>query len=295
MHDCGAAQEQLIDLIFEELDAPTAARLRDEVESCPSCRAEFRAMAQSMRAFDQAAERVAPAEGYWPGYEARLRARLAEDPPSGLWARLTGWMSGFALPSAPVSFAAAAVVALALLLGGWWWMRQPRKTSETPAIAQSDVKKIPPSPAPPRNIAKEPVRKPLPRQRRAPVAPAERNDEIAAMAIFPTDAARHFEKAQLLLRAVRNADVEMAYEKQQSRRLLYQNILLRRDAEARGNLPAENVLGALEPLLLDIANLPDRPSPDAVREIRERIARQEMIAVLQTYATPPASFASGQE
>ena len=135
--------------------------------------------------------------------------------------------------------------------------------------------------------------------RRAVAAPAGREEDPAAGSRFPLDPARHFEMAQLLLRAVRNADGEaageLAYEKRQSRRLLTQNILLRRDAETKGNLPAEEMLGALEPLLLDIANLPDRPAPDALREIRERIARQEMIAALQPYAAPATAFAPGQQ
>lgn len=303
MHDCRTAQEQLLDLIFEELGAAESRRLRDEIDLCPSCRAEYRAMSQSMKTFEQVAERVAPAEGFWPGYEARLRARLAEEASPGLWSRLMGWLGGFTLLPAPVSLAAAAAL-LALLLGGWWWMRQPGKAGEAPVIAGPGGKEIPPSPAPaPRNdLAKEGgnLPGPAPRPRRPIKARAGnpvRNEDVAAqfqpavsaLPFFTADATRHFEKAQLLLRAVRNADdgkasIDLTYEKRQSRGLLYQNILFRRDAEAKGNLPAEDVLGALEPLLLDIANLPDKPSRDDVREIKERIARQEMIAVLQPYA-----------
>jgi hypothetical protein len=65
-------------------------------------------------------------------------------------------------------------------------------------------------------------------------------------------------------------------------------MLLRRDAEAKGNLPAEELLGSLEPLLLDIANLGDRPAPDEIGAIRERLQNKEIIARLQVYAAPPA-------
>src|SRR5262249_53197868 len=99
--------------------------------------------------------------------------------------------------------------------------------------------------------------------------------------------ASHFEKAQLLLRSFRNARaegksaaVDLAYEKRQAGKLVYDNILLRREAEAKGNLPVEEALNSLEPLLLDIANLPDRPSRGEVQAIRERIQKQEIIATL---------------
>jgi hypothetical protein len=105
---------------------------------------------------------------------------------------------------------------------------------------------------------------------------------------------RHFERAQVLLRSFRNSDesvdstnFDVARERRRSKSLLYENILLRRDAETSGNLPAEEVLGSLEPILLDIANLPEEPSRDEVRSIKERMQRQEIIGVLQVYSAAP--------
>ena len=115
---------------------------------------------------------------------------------------------------------------------------------------------------------------------------------VAANSLFNPETTKHFEKAQLLLRSFRNikgsGGTELAYEKQLSRRLLYQNILLRRSAEMRGNLPAEETLNNLEPILLDIANLPEKPSPAELSGIKERLQRKEMIAALQIYSVQPA-------
>ncbi len=123
--------------------------------------------------------------------------------------------------------------------------------------------------------------------------PAEWLAGTTEAGIFDAGMVRHFEKAQMLLRSFRNSDTstegfaaDLAHEKRQSKSLLYQNILLRRDAESSGNLPAEEVLGSLEPVLLDIANLPDRPSPDEVRSIKDRIHKKEIIGVLQVYSAP---------
>jgi hypothetical protein len=49
------------------------------------------------------------------------------------------------------------------------------------------------------------------------------------------------------------------------------------------------LLGSLEPFLLDIANLPDRPSNDDVRSIKERMHKKEIVAALQIYSAPTLS------
>jgi hypothetical protein len=110
------------------------------------------------------------------------------------------------------------------------------------------------------------------------------------------ETARHIERAQLLLRAFRNSrdtssqpEPDLSYERQRSLGLLSTNILLRRDAEAKGNLPVEELLGSLEPFLLDIANLPDRPSNEDVRSIKERMHKKEIVSALQVYSAPTLS------
>lgn len=105
------------------------------------------------------------------------------------------------------------------------------------------------------------------------------------------DVARHIEKALLLLRSFRNVRLaetshapDISYEKEQARKLLYQNIVLRREAASQGNQPAEKMLSALEPILLDIANLPDHPTNGEVRSIAQRMKKKEIIAALQVHS-----------
>jgi hypothetical protein len=103
---------------------------------------------------------------------------------------------------------------------------------------------------------------------------------------------RHVEQAQLLLRSFRNSRLardkrgasDLAYDRQRSQKLLYRNIVLRREAASKGDLPVEKVLSSLEPILIDIANLPDRPARDDVRVIRERMQRKNIVAMLQISA-----------
>jgi hypothetical protein len=131
--------------------------------------------------------------------------------------------------------------------------------------------------------------------------PAPRASEVAMVQpiVIPfvdIETSKHIERAQMLLRSFRNMDdadnerdAGIAYEKQQSRGLLYQNIVLRRDAEAKGNMPVEDLLGSLEPFLIDIANLPEKPSKDDVTAIKERMQKKEIVSALQIYSAPTLS------
>lgn len=105
---------------------------------------------------------------------------------------------------------------------------------------------------------------------------------------FDFDISRHAERAQMLLRSFRNMQTEgsnhatdVSYEKEQSRKLLYQNIALRRNAEGRRDEPARELLDTLEPILLDIANLPNKAKARDVRSIEQRMEKKEIVAALQ--------------
>jgi hypothetical protein len=107
---------------------------------------------------------------------------------------------------------------------------------------------------------------------------------------FDFEIVRHSERAQMLLRSFRNLrltasnrPLDVSYEKGQSRKLLYQNIALRRDAAARGDEATAELLDTLEPILLDIAHLPDRAKPQDVRSIEQRMEKKEIVAALQVH------------
>jgi len=104
------------------------------------------------------------------------------------------------------------------------------------------------------------------------------------------DTAKHIEETQNLLRSIRNVDVndgdreiDVTYDKAVSRRLLNENIVLRRDAEMKAKFPAKALLSDLEPFLIDIANLPDQAKPEEVRAIKERVQKTEIVAALIGY------------
>jgi hypothetical protein len=109
--------------------------------------------------------------------------------------------------------------------------------------------------------------------------------------LFDLETAHHIEQTELLLRSFMNTKVDtgvdatqIAYEKRRSRELLDRNVMLRLGAEAKGNFPTEDVLGTVEPYLLDIANLKEGAAPAEVRAIQERLQKREIVADLQLYA-----------
>ncbi|HEX8920469.1 MAG TPA: hypothetical protein VF766_03260, partial [Pyrinomonadaceae bacterium] len=109
-----------------------------------------------------------------------------------------------------------------------------------------------------------------------------------AVGDFDFEVARHAERAELLLRSFRNVrlpastrSLDVSYERANARKLLYQNIALRRDAAERRDQPTTEILNQLEPILLDIANLPERARARDVRSIERRMQKKEIVATLQ--------------
>ena len=100
--------------------------------------------------------------------------------------------------------------------------------------------------------------------------------------------ARHLEQSELLLRAFRNVrstkagqTPEIRYERQRAQRLLYQNMLVRREADEKGDVQVSTLLSSLEPILLDIANLSDKPRNEEVVAIKDRVERKSLVPLLQ--------------
>jgi hypothetical protein len=131
--------------------------------------------------------------------------------------------------------------------------------------------------------------KPLPQlQNAAPPNYAVVNGSEGANAAMIMEAASHFEQSELLLRAFRNLrptrggrTPEIAYERRRAQQLLYRNIMLRREADSDGDVQVATLLGSLEPILLDIANLRDKPGNSEVQIIKERVERTSLVPLLQ--------------
>ena len=178
-----------------------------------------------------------------------------------------------------------------------------QSSPENASIRNPESKPTPVAPAP----SPTPQRSPAPKVpvRPRPNAPSEPNfatnrpqsnkpSILANVRASDTQTltAMHLEKSELLLRAFRNlrpddqnTTADVTYERKQAQQLILQNMMLRREADSSGDVQVASLLENLEPILLDIANLPKKPDADDIRVINERVERKNIVALLQVNST----------
>ena len=265
--------EETLNLLEEYLDGELHAEDQTQVSehliTCASCARESAALAAEQELFARYDREIEVSPAVWAGIEERI-IPVAES--SYAW-----WMK------------IAAVVILSIGLGSVYMLNQHQVTPATPAeqtqqtFARFDL------PKPPKETQIKPHRK---RITPAPVRdnPGVLSSDLATLDIDDQDTAKHLEQTQNLLRSIRNVtvsdgdeEIDVTYDKALSQRLLNENVVLRRDAEMKAKFPTKTLLADLEPLLIDIANLPDHARPEEVRAIKERVDKTEIVAALIDY------------
>ena len=73
MHNCNETGERLTELLLDG-----DARAEELLDHCAECRAEFAALAATLRMTTRLRETVTPSESYWTSYHAQLRQKLTE-------------------------------------------------------------------------------------------------------------------------------------------------------------------------------------------------------------------------
>lgn len=297
--NCGFT-EKISSLIDGELPVAEAGEVERHLLTCLQCqeaRADFLNLRSQISNFEAS---LTPAVQN-RALEKILAAGRSKPATSG--SRFTwGWNWGYGA----VALASIAIVALII---GWNVYRRPEEVAvQIPAAVPSPT--VEPSPEAKPSPEAEPQQKPETPRRQQPsprrVREPKPGEQFAVIpdnvrpvvpeATRPADAqtmtALHFEKAETLLRAFRNvrldepdAAAEVRYERNRAKQLIYQNMMLRREADASGDVQIASLLDSLEPILLDIANLPDKPDDDTVRVIRERVERKNIVALLQVNST----------
>lgn len=305
---CEVCIKLLEEYVDGELAAPEAAAMSDHLLACAGCANELDTLTTEQEMYARYDRGLEISPSMWGIIAERTTApdRVVD---SATRFRLRDW---FLLPSFGWSFAGAmAVLLVALLIGVAYQRARWQSTAPNPAQAKSPEdagttggqqvvkEKMPaPNPGPTQELARDhsSVKTPSAAGSRQPKKPgtANRSDvldsEVALLDAEEQDTQRHLEQAENLLRSVRNIqvsvdelEVDVSYEKALSRRLLNENVVLRRDAEMSGKFPTKTLLSDLEPFLIDIANLPDKASPDDLRVIKERVQKTEIVADLRSY------------
>jgi hypothetical protein len=273
--------EVCTELLEEYLDGELAPHDREEVDAhlfaCIECSESFAALTAEQDLFAR--------------YDREIEV------PPFLWTRIAAhtntakrtWLGSLFGKTAIAG--AIAVLLIALAVGLVYKSSKPK----APAPAVASTPSITPSPDPVRK-AVESVAQKRRKKVRPPIihTPIDQSDvlssDLSYLDMDEQDTALHIEQSKILLRSIKNVqisdtdeEIDVTYDKALSRRLLNENVVLRRDAEMKAKYPTKTLLADLEPFLIDIANLPDRARPQDVREIKERVQKTEIVAALLDY------------
>ena len=289
--------EKISSLIDGELSTAEAREVERHLIGCNECqevRADFLNLRSQIAGFETSLE---------PAVQNRALKKILSTP------RRTP-ARGFAWGFGTQAAAFATLVIVAAIIGFLIYKNSSTPTNDKHLAVQT------PSPVPTATVQPEPEASPSPNKgdeqtapRRSP-SPAPRKplvrepkpgEQFAAIPSTPdpvrsadtqTMTALHFEKSETLLVAFRNVrfnepgtESEVAYERKRAQQLVLQNMMLRRQADAAGDVQISSLLESLEPILIDISNLPDKPDKDAVRVIRQRVERKNIVPLLRVNST----------
>jgi anti-sigma factor RsiW len=308
--NCDDCLNHLEEYIDGELAEREAEKIGAHLIACARCSNEFEALTAEQEIYARYDRELEVSPAMWNA----IAARTMETRPIVSTSRfsLRAWTAGlFVTPR--YGFAGAMAVLIAAVVIGVMYLRTQKQApppsfnaksaTVTPAISPDIVAEVKqPSteeattrPGAPSSTDQQTIaaRTSSPGSKR--VSSARQADDVLFIDVAYSDlenkdTAEHIQQAQNLLRSIRNIqlsdddeEVDVTYEKATSRRLLNDNVILRRDAEASGKFPVKTLLGDLEPFLVDIANLPDKTTPNDLRAIKDRVQKTEIVAALQSY------------
>jgi putative zinc finger protein len=291
--NCGFT-EKVSSLIDGELSATEAREVERHLLDCNDCqqlRADFLSLRSEITSFETSLQPAVQNRALKKilGTERRAPARRLQ------------WSFG----TQAAAFATLALIAAIIGLFVYQSSNQPAQQPQQVAVSTaspSPSASVEPSkePAPeskdkeestPRRTPPAPVKRPLVREPKPGEQFASLSDPVRS-ADAQTMTAMHFEKTETLLVAFRNVRLnepgsatEVEYERKRAKQLVYQNMMLRREADAAGDVQISSLLESLEPILIDIANLPNHPDEDSVRVIRERVERKNIVPLLRVNST----------
>lgn len=225
-------EEQLVALYYGDIQRPET--LMEHLYACAACRENFESLQRALAAWKElpVPERDKNyGSQVWFAISQRMEAR--KNPTER---RLPGW---FRLRRIAAVGALAAAMAIAFFAGRYW----PRTTTPTTVADASQIRQ-------------------------------------GVLLLAVSD---HLDHAQMVLLELVNADenpstrgsapttINMQTEQARAQKLLASNRLYEQTAQQTGDLEIENILNALEPVLLEIAHSPDEISSQQFEQIQDRI------------------------
>jgi len=245
MKGCKKCRGLLVGALYGELDPQQKVFFENHSGACPSCAAEFKALAETLKTMD---ERIRPEPGpeFWDGYWSRLSRRMGEEdaveeaPRS--WAKTLGRAWNLAPRWAFQAAAAVALVAIGVFVG---------RSLFSPRPAPLDI------------------------SRQAVQAP----DAQPAQSDARQRAKNYVDRSKLVLLALVNYDsksedpygLDLPFQKQVSQELVSQAGEIKADLKDPSQRRLRELVSDLETILLQIANLESENDLEAVEFVKQGV------------------------
>lgn len=315
--NCEKYSPLINDLVEDELDAQTAEQVNLHIFVCKTCEAEFEALNGEKEIYAHFLFDIEPPKDSAKNFQAKL-SLLDQEKMLSKVSFGERFSNVFALFTLKPLFA----VAVVLLVFGFVYLalKGSDKNDELTFVLPSDVFETPKIEIEKKDATENPQDEPvktvspkiekkqfttktqtvsikqifpkksLNRSFEKTEIPTEDELQLQEIRAFEVETAKQIEKVELLLRSFRNAryaedrnEYDIVYEKQQARKLLENNVRLRRQSEVYGTEFTSRMLNKIEPYLLEISNLNTNPSDTEVLEIKQRVRNQNIIAGLQGF------------
>lgn len=295
---CDDCLNLLTEYIDGEVGEHDAAQVSAHLVTCVNCANEFEALTAEQEIYARYDRELNISPSLWNAIEARTSAEPGT-------VRKSSWRVSlaalFAIPRFGFAFSGAMAVVLIAVVAGVMYLRTQQQPTDKPLAkngnpivsAGKEVRELPPPASSLSTVEENVANRKMPKRPGHPTKPDDPGvlyPEVAYSKDAERDTAEHIQQAENLLRSIRSlqaadddSEIDVSYEKAMSQRLLSENVVLRRDAEKAGKFPAKELLGDLEPFLIDIANLPDKTTPDKLRAIKDRAQKTEIVAALVSY------------
>jgi Putative zinc-finger len=251
MRGCKKCRDLLAEALYGDLDPEQKAFFENHIGACPSCAAEVKALTGTLTTMDKRV-RPDPGQEFWDGYWDRLAGRMREEGQAEevrrSWIRTLGRAWNLRPRWALQAVAAIVLIAAGIIIG---------RTFLTP-------------PRVPVEAARQEVQ--------APPVQAGQDDPVLR-------ARNYINRSKLVLLALVNYDsksedpygLDLPFQKQVSQELVNQAGAIKSDLKDPSQRRLRELVGDLETLLLQIANLEAKNDLEAVEFVKQGVGNRGIL------------------
>jgi len=250
MSRCRHVRQRIAEALYDDLSQDQRREFDAHLRSCPRCARLYRQMAETLDAMN-ARQTTEPDEAFWTGYVERLAERFESQQQRQAFSRPRSFLEPVARyrPAARRIGAVAALVLVGVLLGRWIWTREQ-----------------PPGPA----------------RRTAVPAPHQANPAQTAV---EDRAQEYLQRSKVLLLALANFDpqtddtaaLNLPSQRRISASLVQEAEYLQGALADPAQMRLRELVGDLEVILLQIANLEDEHDLEAVEMLQRGVNKEGVL------------------